>query len=125
MGVAARRYRLGAIAATRVLVGTSMLARPALVPRLLGVDASTAARVSWIGVMLGAREVALGVGTLRSLRRGDWTPWVVGSALCDAADALALGSATVRGHVRPVHGALASLSAAGSAAVQGAVLVLE
>ena len=124
MGVAARRYRLGAVAATRVLVGTSMLARPALLPRVLGVDAATAARVSWISVMLGAREVALGAGTLRALRRGGVTPWVVGSALSDVADAFALGSATVRGHVRPVLGALAAASAGGTAAVQLA-LVLE
>lgn len=96
-----------------------MLARPALLPRLAGVDAATAARVSWLGVMVGAREVALGIGTLDGLRGGgDARAWLVAGALSDVGDAAAFGRATARGQVAPALGALAAVTALGSAATQ-------
>jgi hypothetical protein len=114
------------LALGRVMAGAGMLARPELLPRLVGVDAATAARVAWLGRMLGAREVALGAGTLAALRRGPGggpgggpgaASWLLGSALSDAVDAAAFGGAVARGHVRPVFGALVTATAAASAGV--------
>jgi hypothetical protein len=110
------------LALGRVMAGAGMLARPELLPRLVGVDAATAARVAWLGRMLGAREVALGAGTLAALRRGPGSgpgaaSWLLGSALSDAVDAAAFGGAVAHGHVRPVFGALVTATAAASAGV--------
>jgi hypothetical protein len=106
------------LALGRICAGAGMLARPELLPRLVGVDAATAARVAWLGRMLGAREVALGAGTLVALRRGSGAGlWLVGSALSDAVDAAAFGGAVARGHIRPVFGALVTATAAAGAGV--------
>jgi hypothetical protein len=105
-----------ALAAVRVGIGAAMLARPELLPRTLGVDAGTAARVSWLVRMLGAREVALGAGTLAAARRGDARDWILAEAVSDAVDALAFAGAAERGHANPVYGALFAATAATSAA---------
>jgi hypothetical protein len=111
-----RRDGVRLLTAIRVGVGVSMLARPALLPRLMGVDKGTAARVSWLPLMVGAREVALGAGTYAALASGgDARWWLAGSAASDAVDAAAFGRAVRRGHVQPVLGALVALTAAGSA----------
>jgi hypothetical protein len=111
-----RRDGARVLAVARVGIGVSMLARPALLPRVVGVGSATAARVSWLGLMVGARELALGVGTLNALRRHrDVGPWLLGGALSDVADAAAFAGATARRDVQPVLGALVALTAAGSA----------
>lgn len=108
-------------AAGRVAAGVGLLARPDLFPRMLGVDSGTAARMSWLGRMFGAREVALGAGLLLAGRAGgDPRPWLLGAALSDAVDVVALGSAVRRGVVRAPAGlALAAIgaSAAGTEVV--------
>ena len=83
----------------RAGVGATMLARPTALPGLLGVDSATGNRVSWVVQMLGAREVALGLGTVAGLRSGDprtGRTWLAAGLLCDAVDAVALAAA-VRG----------------------------
>jgi hypothetical protein len=112
------------LAAGRVGVGVAMLARPRTLPASLGVDSATAARVSWITRMLGAREVALGAGTLLALRRGDSgrdsaRDWLLGCAFSDAVDAAAFAGAVARGHARVVPGSAFALVAGASAAVGG------
>jgi hypothetical protein len=108
------------LAAGRVGVGAAMLARPRTLPATLGVDSATAARVSWITRMLGAREVALGAGTLLALRRGESArDWLLGCALSDAVDAAAFAGAVARGHARVVPGSAFALVAGASAAVGG------
>lgn len=112
-----RRDGARVVAVARIGVGVSMLARPTLMPRVLGVDSVTAERVSWLTRMAGIREVALGAGTLRAIRRsgsgsgsgsgagsGDARAWVLGSAACDAVDALVFAGAAARGRVHPALG---------------------
>ena len=72
--------------------------------------------------MLGAREVALGLGTLVALRRGDARAartWLAAGVLCDAVDVLAVGAATARGRVAAPAG-LATVAVALSAVGLGA-----
>ena len=94
------------LALGRAAAGTAMLARPTLLPRLLGVDSAAAARMSWGTQMLGAREVALGLGAFVALRRDERGArlWLLAGVLSDAVDALAIGSAAARGSVSKVTG---------------------
>src|SRR3954470_23324647 len=95
------------LALSRAAVGVSMITRPRSLPRLLGVDSAAAARMSWSTQMLGAREVALGLGALVALRRPDRRAarlWLLAGLLSDAVDALAVGAAVEQGRVSKVTG---------------------
>lgn len=97
------------LALGRAGVGVVMIARPRAVPGLLGVDSATSSRMSWSTAMLGAREIALGLGTLAALRDGDRRAadrWTAAGLLCDAVDALAVGTAVLRGRVPAAAGAV-------------------
>jgi len=108
------------LAAGRTAVGVTMLTRPLLVPTVLGVDAVSSARMAWAVQMLGAREVALGLGAL--LGRGDRRLWAAAGLLSDAVDAVAVAAAVGQGHVRRSTGAGLVVVAAGAAAIgSGAV----
>ena len=106
-------------------MGVSLLVSPTMLAKSLGVDSTTAARLTWLGRMLGARELALGAGTLVALRRGqDTREWALAGAFSDAVDAAVLAAAVARGHVRPVHGTALALVAT-SGAVTGVNAVLD
>ena len=108
--------RLAAAGLLRVGVGLGLLARPAALPRTMGVDSATAAKISWLGAMAGARDAALGAGLVHAVRtKRDPLPWLLAGAACDAVDALAFALAVGRGQVRAVMGGGAALSAAASA----------
>lgn len=92
----------------RAAAGVSMLTQPRLLPALLGVDSAAATRMSWSTQMLGAREVALGLGTFVALRKGEPRAarlWLMAGLLSDAVDALAVGAAIARGSVSKITGA--------------------
>jgi hypothetical protein len=117
---AAARVTPGQLAMGRAGAGAVMVARPRLVPTALGVDSATSARVSWIVQMLGARELALGLGTLAALRSPDRAAsraWVAAGLLSDAVDALAVGAAVGRGRVTKSAGGAAVAVAAAAVAV--------
>ena len=117
------RNGLPLLSATRAALGVSMLARPDLLAKSLGADSTTAARLSWITRMLGARELALGAGTLLASRRGkDTREWAYAQLVSDAIDALAVGAALARGHVRAVPAAAVVAAAAGGGATGVAAL---
>jgi hypothetical protein len=88
-----------------------MLTRPLLVPRPLGIDAITATRVEWLVRMAGARDVALGAGTVAATRTGGLRLWLLAGLASDTADAVVLSQAVRRGHVGRVMGSGAALSA--------------
>lgn len=121
----ARRWtdrRLRAAGATRAGIGATLLLRPAALPRALGVDSATAAKIRWLGVMLGVRDAALGAGLVDAVRRRqDPRAWLLAAAVCDAVDALAMSGAAVRGDARPASaGVVAVFAAAGAASHLGA-----
>lgn len=90
------------LALGRTAVGVIMLTTPALIPSQLGVEQQSATSMTWAMQMLGAREVALGLGALTS--RQDRRRWLAGGVLCDAVDAVAVLTAMRRGRVRKVSG---------------------
>jgi hypothetical protein len=122
-----RRHGLHALSAARVGVGVSMLARPATLAKSVGVDSATAECVSWVTRMVGAREVALGAGTLLALRRGrDVREWALAQAFSDAVDAAVFAAAVARGHARPLQGgAIAAVATSGAATALAAWRDLE
>ncbi len=113
------------LAASRLSIGTVMIARPTLLTRGLGVDTLTARRMSWLPQLVGTRELALGVGALAASRGGAGPArlWVLAQAASDTGDALALAIATGRGHVPRGRGVLVASTAAVAAAVGCAPLL--
>ena len=116
------------LATGRAGVGAVMLVRPHLLPTLLGVDSATSARMGWAVQMLGARELALGLGTRVALRRGDGRAarlWLASGLLSDAVDAVVLTAAVARGRLSTRTGALVAVVAAGATALEAAELADE
>ncbi|MFL6136796.1 MAG: hypothetical protein ACJ74O_03235 [Frankiaceae bacterium] len=106
-----------ALGALRGSLGVIMLVAPGLLPRLLGADRRTAARLSYLTRMVGIREVALGAGTVQAVRRGtDVGSWLVAQALCDAGDGLTVLGALCAGRVNRLTGGLIVASAVAGAA---------
>lgn len=75
--------------AGRVAIGAALVARPELVTgQWLGKDGRRPA-VRVLARGFGARDAALGAGTLDAIRNGrSLKPWVVAGLACDAADLL-------------------------------------
>jgi hypothetical protein len=103
------------LALARTGVGAALLVRPRALPTLLGIDSATGSRMAWSTSMLGAREVALGLGTLAALRSTDPRAarlWIAAGILCDAVDVLAVGGAAVKGRLSRAPGGAAAAGAA-------------
>ena len=105
------------LALGRTAVGVTMLTRPGLVPQLLGTPTDAHESMAWAVQMLGAREVALGVGALASRRESRL--WHAAGLLSDAVDAVAVASALRKGRVRATTG-VGLVVIAAVAAVTGA-----
>lgn len=109
---------LVALALARTGVGVAMLARPQALGGLLGADRAGTRDADWVVQMLGAREVALGLGALTAGRHD--RRWLAAGLLSDAVDAVAVGRAAGAGVLRRgpalVVVAVASLAAAQQAA---------
>ena len=106
----------------RVAVGAALLARPGLVPGVLGVDAAASSHLGWALQMLGAREVALGLGGVAAGRAGSGRLWLQAGLFSDAVDALAVAAAVGSGRVRRGTGAAVVALAVAAVAAQAAAL---
>ncbi|MCW2614105.1 MAG: methionine-R-sulfoxide reductase [Frankiales bacterium] len=105
------------LALGRTGAGAVMVARPRAMPQLLGVDSASAAKTAWVVQMLGAREIALGLGTLAALRSPDSRvarTWVAAGVLSDALDVLAVGAAVLKGRLSKPAGGAVVLTALGA-----------
>jgi hypothetical protein len=118
-----------AVAAGRVAIGLSALARPSVPSRPWVGAASDDLSARVFGRALGARDIALGLGALTALRRaaaepGSASTWVAAGALSDALDVVATVSSwrelprTGRWLIVLSAGASSLLGAAGSLAVR-------
>ena len=101
---------------TRIVIGTGLLISPVGLARGLGIDAPTAKRVGWLARVAGAREIAIGAGTIHALRRGQPVDaWIAAQAFCDGVDAVAFAVTAFRGDVGAVRGyGLAAFAASGA-----------
>jgi len=123
--LAAAALRPASLSLGRAGVGGVMLLSPRALTGFLGVPPSTAGATSWAVQMLGAREIALGLGAFTALRRGDAGAarlWLAAGLLCDSLDAVVVAAAVGRGRVSPAPGAVVVASATTAAAVQAAAL---
>lgn len=113
------RQLVRSLAAGRVAVGAALVLVPALAARgWAGPEASRPATKVFLRA-LGIRDLALGIGTLRALERGeDPVPWARYGAAADGVDA----AATLLGYrsLAP-RGRFAVLLLAAGAAVAGAI----
>lgn len=81
------------IGLARAGLGTAMALRPMLLPRLLGVAKDSAVSMDWTMRMVGAREIALGLGGLSTSRDRRRSRWLLAQAISDCGDAVALSMA--------------------------------
>lgn len=107
-----------ALGGLRCLIGAVMIGDPPRLARLLGVDSVTARRTGWLTMMIGAREVALGAGSLYTLGRGgSGQHGYAAQALTDAGDAFALVTAVRARRISTTIGVAVAASAAAGAAL--------
>ena len=114
-----------ALSVARIGAGTAMTVQPARVQSALGVDPVSAGRTSWAVQMLGARDLALGVGSLVALRRGDTRGsrlWLAAGLFSDAVDAFAVSRAVGKGTVTRAAGVGTVSAALTAVAIQATAL---
>jgi hypothetical protein len=106
-----------ALAAGRVLVGVALFAAPSLAARWIG-DATPTPGARMVTRAMGARDAALGIGTLASLNEAAaLRRWLLASSACDAADFIAtLGGPRSSARTLVLSLAAAAVAAGGAAA---------
>ena len=106
------------LAGGRIAIGVVSLLAPKLVGRaMLGPDADSGGTRLVLRVV-GARDLALGIGVLAALDRGaPVRGWLRASAVVDGLDAA--GSLLARRHLRPIVFPAALSAATGGAALSG------
>jgi hypothetical protein len=122
---AARVVTVDRLELGRAGAGAVMVLRPKALPGMLGVDSATSSRMGWAVQLLGARELALGLGSWVALRRPDVRAarvWLTAGLLSDAVDAVVLARAAGRGQVGGPIAAAAVAAAAVSTALHAATL---
>jgi hypothetical protein len=110
-----------ALAAARAALGVTALAFPSMVARPWVGAAGDDLAGKVLGRALGARDLALGLGTLAALRTGPARGWMAAGALSDAFDVAS--SAASWPELPKVTRWLVAASA-GGASVAGAIAVL-
>jgi hypothetical protein len=112
---------VNAIAVARIAVGAGVWLTPNLSGRLFGLDPEGNPQLPYVGRLFGARDVALGAGTLRSPRKQK-DLWLTATLACDVADTAAGVIAGARGQL-PVSAAALVSATAGAFALAGAFLL--
>jgi hypothetical protein len=109
------RLATAAIGVGRAALGAGVLARPTVLPVMLGVDEAAAARMDWLIRMFGARDAALGLGAAWAASTGGPVrPWLVAQAVGDGTDAAVFALGARSRQLPPVKAAaLAALAASG------------
>jgi hypothetical protein len=118
-----RDTAVNAIAISRIAVGTGAWLTPNLSGRLFGLDPEGNPQLPYVGRLFGARDVALGAGTLRSPRKAR-DAWLTAGLGCDVADVAAGVLAGARGQL-PLSAAAMVSATAGAFALAGAWLLQQ
>jgi hypothetical protein len=108
------------LARCRIAIGAAAILAPRLAARVMGGPQASGGIAPLFARMLGARDVALGLGTVIALDRGKPVRgWLEGSALSDTVDCVAC--AIAREHIPP-RAMRASVGLAAGSAVAGILL---
>ena len=109
-----------ALGITRLAIGAGLIIGPAGLGKALGLSADDAKRAGWLARLAGAREIAIGLGTLDAWRSGKSVDgWVAAQGISDASDAIAFATVALQGKVSPVRGWGMSLFALSGAISEG------
>ena len=108
-----------ALAALRVVVGAAAWLAPRQSGKGFGVEPDANPQAPYLGRLFGARDVALGIGTLQATGEAR-RQWLQVGIVVDAADAVAALAAGRAGYVSPVMAGLVFAPAVAAAAL-GAV----
>jgi hypothetical protein len=119
------RILAGLISFGRFLFGVAFIAEPKLMERAWIGKQARLPGAQLLARAVGARDLAVGLGGLQALRRGDGSarPWLAAGAVCDAVDFGATWTAgrgiprQARNGVLAIAGASALLSAVAAAGV--------
>jgi hypothetical protein len=111
------------IAAGRVVIGAALVAKPELVTtRWVGEAEGTRVGARVLAGGLGARDAALGLGTLSGIAGGTAKPWLIGSAAADLTD---LVTAVRSANELPKAALAGTVAMAGGAAAVGIWLLTQ
>lgn len=109
-----------ALGVTRLAIGAGLVIGPAGFGKALGLTQEQAHQSRWLARLTGAREIAIGLGTLQAWRRGESTSgWVAAQGISDASDSVAFATVALQGKVSPVKGWGMSLFALSGAVSEG------
>jgi Domain of unknown function (DUF4267) len=103
-----------ALAALRVVIGAAAWLAPRQSGKGFGLDPDANPPAPYLGRLFGARDVALGIGTLQATGEAR-RQWLQVGILVDAADAVAALAAGRAGYVSPVMGLLFAPAVAAAA----------
>lgn len=96
---------LKSLAGGRLAIGVTMWVAPRIAGRLFGLDPAHNPQLPYVGRLFAVRDVALGVGVLRSEGRAR-RDWLALGLACDAADLAAAVLAYRAGEIGPLTAAL-------------------
>jgi len=108
-----------ALAALRVVIGVGAWVAPRLAGRSFGLHPGANPQAPYLGRLFGARDVALGVGTMQATGEAR-RQWLQIGVAVDAAEALAAVAAGRAGYLPPVVAGMVFVPAVAAAAL-GAV----
>jgi len=113
-----------ALGITRLAIGAGLILGPAGLGKALGLSEADAKAAGWLARLAGAREIAIGLGTLDAWRSGKAVDgWVAAQGISDASDAIAFATVALQGKVSPVRGWGMSLFALSGAISEGLTAV--
>jgi len=113
-----------ALGITRLAIGAGLIIGPAGLGKALGLSEADAKAAGWLARLAGAREIAIGLGTLDAWRSGKSVDgWVAAQGISDASDAIAFATVALQGRVSPVRGWGMSLFALSGAISEGLTAV--
>ncbi len=113
-----------ALGITRLAIGAGLIIGPAGLGKALGLSEADAKAAGWLARLAGAREIAIGLGTLDAWRSGKSVDgWVAAQGISDASDAIAFATVALQGKVSPVRGWGMSLFALSGAISEGLTAV--
>jgi len=89
-----------ALGITRLAIGAGLIIGPAGLGKALGLSDDDAKAAGWLARLAGAREIAIGLGTLDAWRSGRPVDgWVAAQGISDASDAVAFATVAMQGKV--------------------------
>jgi hypothetical protein len=117
------RFLAGLISLGRFIFGVAFIAQPKLMERAWIGKQARLPGAQLLARAVGARDLALGIGGLQAVKRGDGSarPWMATAAVCDVVD---FGATWAAGRGIPRQGRIGVLAIAGVSSVLSALAAI-